>query len=295
MSPMNEKEAKEQLSKIHQAADSILIKTNLRPKVAVILGTGLGKFIANIDTEVEIPFDEIPGFPRSTVQSHAGILHVGRMKVDEGGGNNGVEALIFDGRFHLYEGYAPEEIATPIRVLKVMGVETLVITNAAGGLNPHFKSGEIMVVLDHINFTGRNPLVGLNHGEIGARFPDMTRAYDRRLIEIAEGEAKKLGIRLNRGVYIGILGPSLETPAETRMLRSLGGDATGMSTVMEVISAVHAGMRVLSFSVISNVNLPDSMAPILLDDVIAAAKKAEPDLSRIIIKVIARIGEEELP
>jgi purine-nucleoside phosphorylase len=197
-----------------------------------------------------------------------------------------------EGRFHLYEGYEPSEIALPIRVLSVMGIESLIVTNSAGGLNPLFSAGEIMVIHDHINATGVSPLVGADLEVVGPRFPDMSRAYDRGLIETTEAEAKRLGIRLNRGVYIGILGPSLETPAETRMYRSFGADALGMSTIMEVIAARHAGMRVLGLSMIANVNLPDAMEPILIDDIISTVGKAVPDLLRLIAAVVERMEEK---
>ncbi len=282
MPTLTQEEAKILFLKIHEASDSILVKTNLRPKVALILGTGLGGITGEMEIDVSIPYGEIPNFPLSTSVGHAGILHIGNL--------SGIEVAVLDGRFHLYEGYTPQEIAMPIRILKVMGIERLIITNAAGGLNPLFRSGEIMVIKDHINFTGKDPLIGTNLDGLGSRFPDMTSAYDKGLIEAAEAEAKAIGIILNRGVYIGITGPTLETPAETRMLRTLGGDATGMSTVIEVIAAVHAGISVLGLSVISNVNLPDAMAPILIDDIVKAAEKAGTDLAKLIKGVLMRIS-----
>lgn len=281
MPTLTQEEAKAFFLKIHEAADFILVKTNLRPKVALILGTGLGGITEEMEIDVSIPYEEIPNFPLSTSVGHAGILHIGSL--------SGVEVAVLDGRFHLYEGYTPQEITMPVRILKVMGIEKLIITNAAGGLNPLFRSGEIMVIKDHINFTGKDPLTGTNLDGLGPRFPDMTSAYDKGLIEAAEVEAKAIGIVLNRGVYIGIKGPSLETPAETRMLRILGGDATGMSTIIEVIAAVHAGLSVLGLSVISNVNLPDAMAPILIDDIVKAAEKAGTDLANLIKGVLMRI------
>ncbi len=279
------KDEKSLYLKIHDATDFILLKTNLRPKCAVALGTGLGGITKIMDVDVSIPFEEIPGFGVPTVTSHAGELTVGTVE--------GTEVFVLDGRFHLYEGYKPIEVAIPIWALKTMGVKNLIITNAAGGLNPLFRPGEIMIINDHINFTGENPLIGINTDEIGPRFPDMTRAYDKKFIEIAEAEAKSLGIRLNRGVYIGILGPSLETPAETRMLQLLGGDATGMSTIMEVIAAVKVGLKVLGLSVISNVNMPDAMKPIVLEDVLLGAKAAGPDLIKLVSNVLKRIMEIE--
>ena len=281
MPTLTQEEAKAFFLKIHEAADFILVKTNFRPKVALILGTGLGGITEEMEIDVSIPYEEIPNFPLSTSVGHAGILHIGSL--------SGVEVAVLDGRFHLYEGYTPQEITMPVRILKVMGIEKLIITNAAGGLNSLFRSGEIMVIKDHINFTGKDPLTGINLDGLGPRFPDMTSAYDKGLIEAAEAEAKAIGIVLNRGVYIGIKGPTLETPAETRMLRILGGDATGMSTIIEVIAAVHAGLSVLGLSVISNVNLPDAMAPILIDDIVKAAEKAGTDLANLIKGVLMRI------
>jgi purine-nucleoside phosphorylase len=278
------RDAQQALAHIRKAAEHILLKTNLRPKTAVILGTGLSGITEVMKTELTVPYGEIPHFPVSTVPGHAGILHIGRI------GNR--ETAVMEGRFHLYEGYEPSEIALPIRVLSVMGIESLIVTNSAGGLNPLFSAGEIMVIHDHINATGVSPLVGADLEVVGPRFPDMSRAYDRGLIETTEAEAKRLGIRLNRGVYIGILGPSLETPAETRMYRSFGADALGMSTIMEVIAARHAGMRVLGLSMIANVNLPDAMEPILIDDIISTVGKAGPDLLRLIAAVVERMEEK---
>lgn len=283
------------ISKIRKAATFILKKTRLRPQTAIILGTGLGGMIDHIDVDVSLSYREIPGFPVSTVKGHTGVLHIGRIPRRKGKGKvfGLVDVAVLEGRFHLYEGYTPVEIAMPVRSLKVVGIKNLIITNASGGLNPLFKGGEIMVIKDHINLTGRNPLLGKNLNEIGPRFPDMTRAYDEGLIEIAEREARKLGIRLNRGVYVGILGPSLETPAETRMLRLLGADAVGMSTIMEVIAAIHAGLKVLGLSVISNVNLPDAMKPILLEEIISVANKAGSDLMRLIEKILPKVHQRK--
>jgi purine-nucleoside phosphorylase len=278
------RDAEQYLGHIRKAAEKVLLATNIRPKTAVILGTGLSGIAEVMETDVCIPYAEIPHFPVSTVSGHPGVLFLGRI--------GDAEVAVMEGRFHLYEGYDPVEIALPIRVLSVMGIENLIVTNSAGGLNPLFRPGQIMVMYDHINATGANPLVGVELPMIGPRFPDMSRAYDRALIDIAEAEAARLGICPVRGVYVGILGPSLETPAETRMYRSLGADALGMSTVMEVIAARHAGMRVLGLSMIANVNLPDAMAPILIDDIIAVAAKTGTDLIQLIAAVIGRMEEE---
>ena len=276
------------LADIHEAAEYVTSRSSLKPRCGIILGTGLGKFTEKLKLDVSIPYEDIPGFPISTVTGHAGVMHLGTLSGEEGD----VPLVVLDGRFHLYEGYTPVQIAAPIRVLKLLGVETLVVTNASGGLNPNFKAGEIMLITDHINYTGHDPLIGENLDEIGKRFPDMTRAYDPEYREIAIEEAAKLGIPLQRGVYIGIRGPSLETPAETRLLKLLGGDATGMSTVMEVIAAVHAGLRVLGFSVISNVNRPDCMEPILLEDILETMARTAPHVIQLIQKALTRIQEE---
>jgi len=281
-------DAERLLSDIHTAADFVAGRTSLSPRYGVILGTGLGDLTRDLEIDVSIPYEEIPGFPASTVTGHAGLMHLGTLP-DEGGG---VPLVILDGRFHLYEGYTPVQIAFPIRVLKALGIETLIVTNAAGGLNPNYQAGEIMLITDHINYTGHDPLVGENLDEIGGRFPDMTRAYDPEYRRLAAEEAAKQGILLHPGVYIGIRGPSLETPAETRVLRLLGGDATGMSTVIEVIAAVHAGIRVLGFSVVSNVNRPDCMEPILIEDVLETMQKTGPHLVRLIHETIKRIERE---
>ncbi|MBN2224381.1 MAG: purine-nucleoside phosphorylase [Deltaproteobacteria bacterium] len=278
------RDAEQALAHIRKAAEAILLKTNLRPKTAVILGTGLSGISEIMETDVSIPYKEILHFPVSTVSGHPGILHMGRV--------GDAEVAVMEGRFHLYEGYDPAEIALPIRVLSLMGIENLIVTNSAGGLNPLFLPGEIMVIHDHINATGANPLAGINLEVVGPRFPDMSRAYDRALIEITQAEAKRLGIHLVRGVYVGILGPSLETPAETRMYRSFGADALGMSTIIEVIAARHAGLRVLGLSMIANVNLPDAMEPILIDDIIATADRMGGDLIKLIAAVIGRMEEE---
>jgi purine-nucleoside phosphorylase len=275
-------------SDVKKAADFVASRTSLKPRRGIILGTGLGEVTRDMKKDVSIPYEDIPGFGVSTVTGHAGVLHVGTLP----GEDKDVPLVVMDGRFHLYEGYTPVQIAFPIRVLKLLGVETLVVTNAAGGLNPNFQAEEIMLVTDHINYTGHDPLIGENLAEIGTRFPDMTRAYDPNYRRIAWEEAARLGIHLHRGVYIGIRGPTLETPAETRLLRLLGGDATGMSTVIEVIAAVHAGLRVLGLSIISNVNLPDCMEQIRLKDILKAVERTSPTLRNLIHAILFRIERE---
>lgn len=268
-------------SRVEQAAAHIKARLDRCPRIAVICGTGLGDIVETIDAPVVLPYESIPHYPVSTVQSHLGRLVCGRM------GDKGVVAM--QGRFHLYEGYSPAEIAFPIRVLRALGVKTLLLSNAAGGLNPHFQAGELMVVTDHINLTGRNPLVGPNVDEWGPRFPDMTEPYAKSLVDLALQTAMEERIRLHRGVYAGVLGPSLETAAETRFLRMIGADAVGMSMVMEVITAVHAGMKVLGVSAITNVNLPDCYKPAILEDIIATAEIAGKDLGALFAKIIEKI------
>lgn len=250
------------------------------PQVAVILGTGLGNLAEDIDTSDSIPYDEIPNFPISTVESHNGQLLVGTL--------SGVPVLAMQGRFHLYEGYSAQEVTLPIRVLSSLGINSLIISNAAGGMNPLFRRGDIMLITDHINLQGANPLEGPNVDEWGPRFPDMSEPYDLALRDVAESAALELSIRLVQGVYIAVTGPNLETKAEYRYLRAMGGDVVGMSTVPEVIVARHMDMRVLAFSVITDECFPDALQPVSIEDVLAAAASAEPDLRRLISSVITR-------
>ena len=230
--------------KIEQAAAMIRKQSSIHPRIGLILGSGLGVLADEIEEAVVIPYAKIPHFPVSTVEGHAGRLVLGRLE--------GQAVVAMQGRFHLYEGYSLEEVTFPIRVMKRLGVETVLITNAAGGINESFQAGDLMLIRDHINFMFRNPLVGPNDPELGDRFPDMTEAYDADLRRLAKKVAEKLGIDLKEGVYAAMLGPSYETPAEIRMLRTVGGDAVGMSTVPEVIVARHAGIRVLGLSCIAN-------------------------------------------
>ncbi len=252
-----------------------------RPDIALILGTGLGGVAEAMDKDVVIPYDQIPHFPVSTVQSHHGRLLCGRW--------GGKPLLAMQGRFHLYEGYTPRQISFPIRVMAALGVKTLLLSNAAGGLDPRFRPGDLMLIIDHINMTGRNPLIGPNVDDWGPRFPDMTEPYSRRLREIAVETALSERILLHQGVFVGVVGPNLETAAETRFLRQIGADAVGMSVIMENITAVHAGMNVMGISVISNVNLPDYYLPVPLDEIIATAEKAGPELMRLLAKILERI------
>ncbi len=264
--------------KVLEAASFIASRLDSVPAVGLILGTGLGGIVDAMVNPTSLAYSAIPDDPVSTVQSHAGNLVSGRWA--------GKPVIAMQGRFHLYEGYSPAEVTFPIRVLRALGVKILVLSNAAGGLNPHFQAGDLMLVTDHINLTGRNPLVGPNVEEWGLRFPDMAEPYSRRLIALTEEQALAGGIGLRRGVYAGVLGPSLETAAETRFLRSIGADAVGMSMVMEVIAAVHAGMEVMGVSVITNVNLPDCYRAATIEDVIATANCAGERLSVLLEKTL---------
>lgn len=250
--------------------------------VAVVLGTGLGGLETRFEGARTLPYAEIPGFPRSTVPGHTGRLTRGRLA--------GRDVFALCGRFHLYEGYDPAQVCMGVRLLGELGLTRLVLTNAAGGLDPGFETGSLMAIADHINLTGKSPLTGENHAAWGPRFPDMSRVYSPRLMALAGRHALAAGIRLEKGVYAGVCGPQLETPAETRMLRLLGADAVGMSTVLEAIAARHMGMEILGVSCVTNVNLPDCMAETTLDDVLAAAGRAEAGLTALVTGIAGDAG-----
>ncbi len=250
-----------------------------RPRVGLTLGTGLSGLAERIQEETRLAYADIPGFPRSTVESHAGELVLGRL--------SGQAVAALAGRFHLYEGYSPQQVTMPVRLLALLGVEIFIFCNAAGGLDPAMEPGRVMLIRDHINFTGENPLIGANVEAWGERFPDMSQVYDPELLARARAAAERLGVALYEGVYVGLKGPSMETPAETAMLRGFGADAVGMSTVLEVIAARHHGLRILAFSAISNVNRPEAMEPAPLELIIENASRAGGDLGRIIQEVLA--------
>lgn len=251
------------------------------PRYGFVLGTGLGGVADLVEDPIRIPYAALPDFPLSSVDSHAGQFVVGTAR--------GVPVIIQQGRCHLYEGYSPADVCMGTRVMGALGVETLVVTNAAGALNTQFEAGSVMVITDHINFTGQSPLTGPNEGALGLRFPDMSAVYDKALIALAEKAALNTGVRLEKGVYAGLAGPQLETPAETRMFRALGADAIGMSTVLEAIAARHMGMKVLGFSCLSNKNLPDCMAETSLEEVIAVAGLAGKRLTTIITQLMTKL------
>jgi purine-nucleoside phosphorylase len=273
--------SEDKMTLIQESANFLRSQTRIPPLLGMILGTGLGDLSGALRRKVRIPYEHIPHFPTSTIQGHRGSLLFGTL--------GGVPTLDMEGRFHVYEGYSPQEVAFPVRVMARLGIRTLLISSAAGGLNPLFEPGDLMVVTDHINLMGTNPLRGPNLDLFGPRFPDMSRVYDRRLIRLATTQALEMGIPLNQGIYVGILGPSLETPAETRFLRMIGADAVGMSTVPEVIAAVHCGMRTLVMVAITNVNLPDCMQGTSIEEVIARAKEASRRLAPLWERIVSSL------
>ena len=267
---------------IAEAVRAVQARTTLVPDVAIILGTGLGALADDVAVETRIPYGEIPGFPLSTVESHAGQLLVGTLA--------GRRVVAMQGRFHRYEGYTLAQIAFPVRVLRQLGARTLVVSNACGGMHPLWSPGDLMLIADHINLLGDNPLVGPNDDALGPRFPDMSQPYDAGLRALARAVALQQGTVLREGVYVAVPGPNLETRAEYRMLRTLGADVVGMSTVPEVITAVHMGMKVLGVSIITDQCLPDALAPASVEQIIAVARAAEPRLTALLRGVLERLN-----
>ncbi len=274
---------KQLAGQIEAARAAIAAKWKGRPPIGIILGTGLGSLAASIEAEATIPYEEIPHFPQSTATSHAGRLVCGKLA--------GVPVLAMEGRFHAYEGYTFQQITFPVRVMKAMGAETLIVSNAAGGLNPLYATGDVMVIEDHINLMGGNPLVGINDDNLGPRFPDMSRPYDTSLIAQAMEISRRENFAAHRGVYVAVMGPNLETRAEYRFLRLLGADVVGMSTVPECLVAVHGGMRVLGMSIVTDMCLADALKPAHIEDILAAAKSAEPKLRKIVLGVVEQFGK----
>ncbi len=267
--------------KINEAIKFIRSKTDTKPGIGIILGTGLGGLVKEIKKEIVIDYGKIPHFPISTVESHHGKLIFGTL--------SGKKIVAMQGRFHMYEGYNLKQVTFPVRVMKFLGVESLLISNAAGALNPLFKKGDVMIMSDHINLLGDNPLIGPNDDELGPRFPDMSEAYSKELIALAEQAALDLKIRIQKGVYVAMPGPNLETRAEYRFLRTIGADAVGMSTVPEDIVAVHMGMKVLGFSILTDECFPDALKPALLEEILKVAMKAEPKMTAIMKEVVKRM------
>lgn len=245
---------------------------------AVILGSGLGNFVQEIEVEAEIPYADIPHFPVSTVEGHSGKLIFGSI--------GGKHIIAMAGRFHFYEGYSPEEVVFPIRVLRMLGVELLLLSNAAGGVNPSFKVGDLMIITDHISFATVNPLLGRNDDRLGPRFPDMSEPYQKALVAKAKDIAKSLDISVQEGVYFGVTGPTFETRSEYKMIHVMGGDAVGMSTVQEVIAAAHMGMQVFAMSVITDIGIREEENVISHEEVLQAAREAEPNFSAIFREMV---------
>lgn len=250
------------------------------PEVGIVLGTGLGALAREIESDVTIPYGDLPHFPRSTVASHAGQLVCGRLA--------GHSVMAMEGRFHLYEGYTAAQVTFPIRIMKELGCKLLLVSNAAGGLNPLHSKGDIVVIEDHINLLGANPLIGPNDDRLGPRFPDMIEPYDLALQRLALEVAREENIVAHRGVYVAVTGPNLETRAEYRFLSRIGADVVGMSTIPEVLVAVHSGLKVLGFSIVTDMCLPDALKPVSIEEIIAVANTAESRLRTIVIKVLER-------
>lgn len=265
-------------AQIEEAVALIRSRFATAPQVGIILGTGIGPLAEQIDVEASIDYEEIPHFLKSTATGHRGRLVCGRLA--------GVPVVAMEGRFHAYEGYAMSQITLPVRVMKALGCELLVVTNACGGMNPNYARGDIMLIDDHINMLGSNPLVGINDDRLGPRFPDMSRPYDPELVDLALAIARREDFVAHKGVFVAVLGPNLETRAEYRFLRMIGADVVGMSTVPEVIVAVHCGLRVLGCSIVTDICLPDALAAVDVAEIIAAANEAEPKLRKIILGVL---------
>jgi len=273
-----------ELQRVREAAAYIANKTALRPQVGLILGSGLGGLAEEIEDATILPYGDIPHFPQSTVPGHKGRLVIGRLA--------GAPVVAMQGRFHYYEGYSMEQVVRPVRVMAQLGVKTLIVTNAAGGVNESFSPGDLMLIVDHINLFGTNPLIGPNEEAFGPRFPDMTEAYDKRLRALALQAAEELGIRLQQGVYMGLSGPTYETPAEIRAFRVLGADAVGMSTVPEVIAARHLGLRVLGLSCVTNMASGILPEPLSHEDVVRVSAEVGPKFSALIKAILAKLQQE---
>jgi purine-nucleoside phosphorylase len=268
--------------RVQSAAALVRSRTRVVPEVGIILGTGLGGLAREIEVDREVPYQEIPGFPLSTVESHAGRLLVGHL--------GGRPVVAMQGRFHRYEGYDLHAVTFPVRVMYALGARILVVSNACGGMNPLWSPGDLVLLSDHINLLGDNPLVGANDERLGPRFPDMSEPYDAGLRRICREAALELGIVLREGVYVAVPGPNLETRAEYRMLRAIGADVVGMSTVPEVIVAAHQGMRAVGISIITDQCLPDALEPANIERIIATANRAEPQLARLITTLVERVS-----
>jgi purine-nucleoside phosphorylase len=269
------------VKKIEEAKAFLQSKVQVVPRIGLVLGSGLGVLADEVEDAVRIPYGEIPNFPVSTVAGHAGQLVIGRL--------SGQTVVAMQGRFHFYEGWSLQEVTFPIRVMKALGVEVVLVTNAAGGIEPTWSAGDLMLIADHLNLTGQNPLIGPNEEELGPRFPDMSDAYSRELRAVAKQVAARLGIELREGVYCGLTGPSYETPAEIRMLRALGGHAVGMSTVPEVIVANHAGLKVLGITCISNMAAGILDQPLTHEEVMETTEKAKANFISLVKGIVGEV------
>ncbi|MFO0824160.1 MAG: purine-nucleoside phosphorylase [Gemmataceae bacterium] len=266
---------------IQEATAAIRAKWAGKPTAGIVLGTGLGKLTEDITAEAVIPYEQIPHFPRSTAPSHKGQLVCGKLA--------GKPVIAMEGRFHFYEGWTMQQVTFPVRVMKALGAETLIVSNACGGMNPQWGKGDLMLIEDHINLLGDNPLIGPNDDRLGDRFPDMCNCYDRELLKLGKRIAMEEKIVCHQGVFVAVSGPNLETRAEYRFLRMIGADVVGMSTVPEVIVAVHSKMRVMGISVITDTCLPDALEPVSIPDIIATANEAEKKLRRLVHRVVAEL------
>ncbi len=260
--------------RIKEASDFIKKQTDLVPEVGIILGTGLGNLTEMINVDTIIPYKDIPNFPVSTVDSHKGNLVIGELSEKK--------IAVLQGRFHYYEGYSLEEVTFPVRVLKELGISSLIITNAAGGMNANYTKGEIVLIEDHINITGQNPLIGAHDERLGSRFPDMSIPYDEGLLKLAEAAAKDEDVHVKRGTYIWVTGPCLETKAEYKLMHSIGADVVGMSTVPEVIVAVQAELKILGISCVTDLCIPESLHPVCIEEIIKVAEEAGPKIDHLV-------------
>ncbi|NOT32714.1 MAG: purine-nucleoside phosphorylase [Candidatus Eisenbacteria bacterium] len=275
--------ASELMQQIEEAAAAVRKRVSITPSVGIILGTGLGDFADALASVTVVPYREIPHFPVSTVESHAGELHVGTLA--------GRTVAVMKGRAHFYEGYTMRQVAFPVRVLKALGCQTLIVTNAVGGMNPNMPAGSLVVTTDHINLMGDSPLIGPNDDALGPRFPDMSEPYSRALLVLAERVALDLKLSLQRGVFVAVHGPNLETAAEYRFLRWIGADIVGMSLVPENLVAVHGGQRVLAFNVVTDACLPDHLEPASIPKILEVAGRVAPHLTRLVTEVVRRLDE----
>lgn len=277
------KSENELLKNLRAAVAFIRKKTDFKPRVGIILGTGLGNLVQKVSLKAAFEYSKIPHFPMATVESHEGKLILGTL--------SGLPVVVMQGRFHFYEGYSMQEIVFPVRVMRELGADILIVSNASGGLNMGYRKGEIVIIEDHINFMGDNPLIGPNDERLGPRFPDMSEPYSAKLASLTEEAAREEKISIRRGVYIGVAGPCLETKSEYRMMRQMGADLVGMSTVPEVIAAVHAKMKVLGLSVVTDLCDPDHLEAVDIKEIIRTANETGPKLDKIIARVAEKLAQ----